>query len=163
MADLPGYCSFSYAFIWRPNHQFLQIASTEFDKIKSLYDLLGLIDNPGIINPWKYYSVIVNSEGFEQLFEVKIMTFCGFYIMTFDLAKKFKNILHILILHWILYNILRFRYRGCKGVGTTVLWWRAQLGVWTKILYTVFIILYSYDYFSIFLFYVSIFLKLLYF
>ena len=99
MADLPGYYSFSYAFIWGPNLPFLQFASSKSNEIKSLYDLLGLIDNPGIINLSKYYSVIVNSEGFEQLFEVKIMTFCGFYIMTFDLAKKFKNTLHILILH----------------------------------------------------------------
>ena len=99
MVDLPGYYSFSYAFIWRPNLQFLQFASTKWNEIKSLYDLLGLIDNPGIIKLSKYYSVIVNSEGFEQLFEVKIMTFCGFYIMTFDLVVKPKNTLHILIFH----------------------------------------------------------------
>ena len=99
MADLPGYYSFSYAFIWRLNLRFLQIAATELNKMKSLYDLLNLIDNPGIINLSKYYSVIVNSKGFEQLFEVKIMTFCGFYIMTFDLAVKLKTTLHILSVH----------------------------------------------------------------
>ena len=99
MADLPGLYPFSYAFIWRLNLQFLPFASGESNEIKSLYALLGLIDNPGIINLSKYYSVIVNSEGFEQLFEVKIMTFCGFYIMTFDMAVKFKNFLHILSLH----------------------------------------------------------------
>ena len=99
MADLPGHYLFSYVFIWGPNLPFLQFASGESNEIKSLYDLLGLIDNPGIIKLSKYYSVIVNSEGFEQLFEVKIMTFCGFYIMTFDLAVRFKNTLHILIFH----------------------------------------------------------------
>ena len=67
--------------------------------MKSLYDSLNLIDNPGIINLSQYDTVIVNYEGFEQLFEVKIVIFCGFYIMTFDMAVKFKNFLHILSLH----------------------------------------------------------------
>ena len=99
MADLPGHYSISHAFIWGLNPKFLQVGSTELNEIKSLYDLLVLIDNLGIINLSKYYSVIVNSEGFEQLFEVKIMTFCGLYVMTFELTFKFKKPLHILNLH----------------------------------------------------------------
>ena len=62
MVDLPGHYSFSYAFIWRLNLQFLHFAATELNEIKSLYNILVLIDNPGIINLSKYDSVIVNYE-----------------------------------------------------------------------------------------------------
>ena len=46
-------------------------------------------------------------KGFVQLFEMKIMTFGGFYVLTFDLDLKFKKSLHNLILNLILYKVLK--------------------------------------------------------